>query len=419
MGYVADIFTKEVLGNLPGNAAIGHVRYSTTGESTIVNAQPFVVDCVRGAIAIAHNGNLVGIEQTRSELESKGAIFQSTMDTEVIVHLMARSKKEGIVSALVDALAHVTGAYALLILTPKEMIAVRDPYGFRPLVIGRLGESWVVASETCAFDLIGATFYKEVEPGEVVVFSERGMEIIKAFAPLRESLCVFELIYFARPDSLVFGQNVYEIRKSFGKVLGKESRVDADLVIPVPDSGIPAAIGFAEQTDIEFDLGLIRNHYVGRTFIEPEQSIRHFGVKLKLNTLRDFLKNKRVVVVDDSIVRGTTSRKIVEMLRNAGAKEVHFRISSPPVTHPCFYGIDMPTKEELIASKFKDDIANSVADYIKADSLSYLSLEGLYSVVGSKKRFCYACFTGDYPIKPNEIRKWKQLKIKGLGKSFK
>ena len=396
MGLVADIFTERVLKTLPGYIAIGHVRYSTTGSSQLVNAQPFVVSGGIGSIAIAHNGNLTNAMEIRQELESYGSIFQSTMDTEVIVHLMAVSREKTLLNRLMDALSRVQGAYSLLLMTEDTLIALRDPHGFRPLSLGRLDGATVVASESCAFDLIGATFEREIEPGEIIYVDKDGMKSFKPFEPVQQSPCVFEYIYFARPDSLIFGKNVYEVRKELGRQLAREFPRDADIVIPVPDSGMPAAIGYAQEAGIPLELGLIRNHYVGRTFIEPKQSIRHFGVKIKLNPVREILKGKRVVVIDDSIVRATTGRKIIKMIRSGGATKVHFLISSPPTRFPCFYGIDTPTKSELIANSHSME---EIRKYITCDTLGYLSMEGLRKVVdGNRVPYCYACFDGQYPI---------------------
>ena len=407
MGLVADIFDADVLARLKGGSAIGHVRYSTTGASHLKNVQPMAVQYAGGAVAVAHNGNLVNAEALRAELEGAGSIFQSSSDTEVIIHLIARAKvgadgasAAGLVPAIRGALARVSGAYSLVFLTPKTLVGVRDPLGVRPLVLGRLKGSWVLASETTALDLIEAEYVREVEPGEMVVIDATGMSSERLFPdappPKRYGRCVFEHIYFARPDSVLFGRSVYAARQSFGRQLARQHPVEADVVIPVPDSGVPAAIGYAEESGIPFAMGLVRSHYVGRTFIEPSQSIRHFGVKLKLNALRDVLKGKRVVVVDDSVVRGTTSRKIVKMIRSAGATEVHLRISSPPTAWPCYYGIDTPTRQELIASSHSVD---EIAKYVTADSLGYLALEGLYEALGEdRSRFCDACFSGDYPI---------------------
>ena len=399
MGLVAEIFTPERLSRLRGTMAIGHNRYSTTGESAIINAQPFMVNYRHGSLAVVHNGNLINAHQIKKHLEDSGSIFQSNMDTEVIVHLVARSHQSSFIEALVEALKEVKGAYSLIFLREREMIAVRDPWGFRPLVLGKLKEGYVVASETCALDLIEAEFIREVEPGEIVTINEGG---VHSFSPLpeeRPAHCIFEFIYFARPDSFIFDRDVYSIRKEFGRQLARESKVEADMVVAVPDSGMVAALGFSEEAGIPMELGLIRNHYVGRTFIEPKQSIRHFGVKVKLNPVREVLKGKRVVVIDDSIVRGTTSRKIVKMLRQAGAKEVHFRVSSPPITHPCFYGIDTPTRRELIASTHT---VEEIRKYLTADTLQYLSMEGMIRCTGHSMEdhpFCLACFSGNYPAK--------------------
>jgi len=396
MGLVSEVFTKEILKRLSGKSAIGHVRYSTAGSSELKNAQPFMVDYYKGGLAIAHNGNLSNAFFIRSELESRGSIFQSNMDTEVIVHLIARSKEKTFVERAVHALKQVEGAYSLLILTEKEMVAARDPFGFRPLILGQLKDAPVVASETCAFDLIGATFVREIEPGEVLLINEEGIKSFKPFPHKPHHQCIFEFIYFARPDSFIFKRNVYEVRKSLGVQLAKESPAEVDMVIPIPDSGFPATLGYAAESKIPLELGMIRNHYIGRTFIEPEKRIRHFGVKIKLNPVRELLKSKRIVTVDDSIVRATTSRKINKMFRNAGAKEVHVRISSPPITHPCFFGIDTPKRSELIASSHK---IKEIQKFINARSLHYLSLEGLKKCMKEgAESFCYACFTGDYPL---------------------
>jgi amidophosphoribosyltransferase len=396
MGLVSEIFTKDILKRLPGKSAIGHVRYSTAGSSELKNAQPFMVDYYKGSLAIAHNGNLSNASLIKSELESRGSIFQSNMDTEVIVHLIARSREKTSVERTVHALKQVQGAYSLLIMTEKEMIAARDPLGFRPLVLGQLKDAPVVASETCALDLIGAKFVREIEPGEVLLINEGGIKSFKPFPHKPHHQCIFEFIYFARPDSFLFNRNVYEVRKSFGVQLAKESPAEVDMVVPIPDSGFPATLGYASESKIPLELGMIRNHYVGRTFIEPEQRIRHFGVKIKLNPVKELLRGKKILTVDDSIVRATTSRKINKMFRNAGAKEVHVRISSPPITHPCFFGIDTPKKSELIASSHN---IKEIKKFINATSLNYLSLDGLKKCVKEDaESFCYACFTGDYPI---------------------
>jgi len=397
LGLVADIYNDSVLKNLAGTMAIGHNRYSTAGGQDLKNVQPLSVNFAFGNLALAHNGNLINAQVLRNELEAYGAIFQSTSDSEVIIHLIAHSRADTLLARIIDALSQVRGAFSVVLLTDDGIIAVRDPHGFRPLCLGRLRDSYVVASETCAFDLLDAELVREIEPGELVVLNKDGVTSYKPFAPVDSAMCVFEYVYFARPDSKIFGANaVYATRKALGKQLAKESSVVADLVIPVPDSGVPAALGFAEGARIPFELGLIRNHYVGRTFIEPEQSIRHFGVKVKLNAVPEVLRGKRVVVVDDSLVRGTTSRKIVKMIRQAGAKEVHVRISSPPIVSPCFYGIDTPTKKELIASSHSTE---EIRKYITADSLAYLSLDGmLKSAPGTPDQYCNACFTERYPI---------------------
>jgi len=396
MGLVSEVFTRDILKRLSGKSSIGHVRYSTAGSSELKNAQPFVVDYAKGGLAIAHNGNLTNAFLIKSDLESSGSIFQSNMDTEVIVHLIARSKEKTFTERTIQALTQVEGAYSLLFLTEKELVAVRDPFGFRPLVLGQLKDAPVIASETCAFDLIGAKFLREIEPGEILLMSGDGIRSFKPFPQTQHHQCIFEFIYFARPDSFIFNRNVYEVRKSFGAQLAREAPAVVDMVVPIPDSGFPATIGYAQESHIPLELGMIRNHYIGRTFIEPEQRIRHFGVKIKLNPVKGLMEGKRIVTVDDSIVRATTSRKINRMFRNAGAREVHVRISSPPITHPCFFGIDTPKKSELIASSHN---VKEIRKFINATSLNYLSLDGLKKCVkGEEENFCYACFTGDYPI---------------------
>ncbi len=397
MGLVADIFSEKRLKRLPGDIAIGHNRYSTAGSSSLKNVQPIMVNFSLGSLAIAHNGNLVNALELRSELESKGAIFQSTSDSEVIVHLIASSRAGSLYERLIDAIKAISGAFSLLIMTENELIAIRDPYGFRPLSIGRYDGAYVVASETCALDLIGAKYVRDVEPGEMVIINENGINSIKPLHAPRNAFCIFEFIYFSRPDSNIFGNiNVDAVRKELGRQLAREHGIEADVVIPVPDSGVPASLGYALESKIPFDFGLIRNHYVGRTFIEPRQSIRHFGVKIKLNPVRKLLEGKRVLVIDDSIVRGTTSKKIVKMIREGGgAKEVHMRISSPPTIGPCFYGIDTPSRKELIAATHSVD---ETRKYITADTLQYLSLEGLLKVVPNPERFCTACFDDNYPV---------------------
>ncbi len=397
MGLVADVFgNQDIFRQLPGRSAIGHVRYSTTGSSVLKNVQPIMVDYSRGSIAVAHNGNLVNAQLIKDELEAWGSIFQTTMDTEIIIHLLATSKAASLEDRITEALNRIKGAYCLLFLTETRMVAARDPHGFRPLCLGKQGDAWVVASESCALDLIEAEFVREIEPGEIVVIDKNGLTSHFPLKKVEPTPCIFEFVYFARPDSVIFGKNVYQVRKEMGRQLAREHRIEADVVIPVPDSGVPAAMGYAEESGIRFELGLIRNHYVGRTFIEPQQSIRHFGVKIKLNPVREVLKGKRVVVIDDSIVRGTTSRKIVKMVRNAGASEVHVLISSPPTSYPCYYGIDTPTRKELISSSHTID---EICRYITADSVGYLSQEGLHkSVGGEQNSYCRACFSGEYPI---------------------
>ena len=397
MGLVADIYNKSVLEKLPGHMAIGHNRYSTAGGNDLKNIQPLIVNFALGNLALAHNGNLINAQVLRNELEAYGAIFQSTSDSEVIIHLIAHSKANSFLARVIDALSQVRGAFSVVLMTDNGLIAARDPHGLRPLCIGRLRSSWIVASETCAFDLLDAEYVREIEPGELIVISDQGLDSHRPFPKMNPAMCVFEYVYFARPDSRIFGADaVYTTRKALGRQLAQESWVEADIVIPVPDSGVPAALGYAEGGGIRFETGLIRNHYVGRTFIEPEQSIRHFGVKVKLNAVSEVLYGKRVVVVDDSLVRGTTSRKIVKMIRHAGAKEVHMRISSPPIISPCFYGIDTPTKNELIASNHSTE---EIRKYITADSLAYLSLDGmLKSAPGTPDQYCNACFTERYPI---------------------
>jgi len=397
LGLVSDIFNADRIKMLKGDRAIGHNRYSTTGASHLQeNVQPLLVNYALGALAIAHNGNLTNYGIVKDELEAYGSIFHSTIDSELIVHLIAHSKGSNLLSRVIDALMRLEGAYSLLVMSEKEMIGVRDPHGFRPLCIGLLDGAYVLSSETCALDLIEAQYVRDVEPGEVVVINENGIESYKPFPDARQSCCIFEYIYFSRPDSYIFGENVNFVRKMLGRKLAIDNPVEADLVVPVPDSGVPAALGYSEASGIPFDVALIRNHYVGRTFIEPQQSIRHFGVKIKLNPVKKLLEGKRVVLVDDSIVRGTTSRKLVKMVRQAGAKEVHMRISSPPTTHPCFYGIDTPTRQELIAATHS---VEEIRRYITADSLGYLTIEGLLEVVpNSIGRFCTACFNGDYPM---------------------
>ena len=396
MGLVADVFDPIRILKLPGPLAIGHNRYSTAGKSELVNAQPCMINYSAGSLALAHNGNLVNADAIRKELGSKGAIFQSTNDSEVIVHLMAQSKAETFVDQAAEALRQVSGAYSLVLMTKTELVAARDPHGFRPLCLGKLDGAYIVASETCVMDLIEAEFIREVEPGELILINDQGIQSFFPFKKVETKHCVFEHIYFARPDSFIFGEHVYTARKNMGRAMAQESPADVDLIDPVPDSGVVSAMGFAEESGIPFEMGLIRNHYVGRTFIEPQSQIRHFGVKLKLNPVKEIIAGKRIAIIDDSIVRGTTARKIVKMLRDVGAKEIHLRISAPPILHSCFYGIDTPTKEELIAHTHD---LEETRQYLAADSLAYLSLEKMMEVLeNGKKKFCSACFDGNYPI---------------------
>lgn len=402
MGHVSASFSSEkVIKSLPGHAAIGHVRYSTSGDTVLRNVQPIYADLSFGGIAVAHNGNLTNAYALREELVQRGCIFQSTMDTEVITHLIAISRGRHVVDRLIDALLQIEGAYSLVLLTGKKLIGVRDPHGVRPLVLGNLKGAPIFASETCALDIIGADFVRDVEPGEIVIIDESGINSVKPFPATKRRFCVFEYVYFARPDSMVEGTSVYNARKRIGAELARESAVTADLVIPVPDSGVPAAMGYATEANIPFELGIIRNHYVGRTFIEPTDQIRHLGVKLKHNANRGLIEGKRVILVDDSIVRGTTSTKIVEMVREAGATEVHMRIASPPTTHSCFYGVDTPERSKLLAATHD---VEAMRQFIKADSLAFVSMDGLYRAMGEAGRntaspqYCDACFSGDYPI---------------------
>ena len=403
-GLVGDHFTNpETLKNLPGNFAIGHNRYSTTGETSLRNIQPFFADLHVGGLSIAHNGNLTNALALREKLVKDGAIFRTTSDTETIVQLIAKSKREKILDKLIDTLFQIQGGYSLVLMTNKKVIGVRDPFGIRPLVIGKLKESFILASETCALDIVGATFIREVENGEIVIVENNKLKSFKPFPKQKERPCIFEYIYFARPDSIIGGKCAYEYRKNFGVQLAKETDIAADIVIPVPDSGVPAALGYAEYSKKKFELGLIRNHYVGRTFIEPTQSIRSLGVKLKLSPTKSVVKNKTIILIDDSLVRGTTCHKIIKMLYEAGAKEVHVRIACPEIKFPDFYGVDMPTKNELLAYKKNN---SEMCEYIKAKSLKFLSLEGLYKSLGKDKRnniypqFSDHYFTGEYPIKP-------------------
>ncbi len=400
MGHVADIFTTDVLDELPGKLAIGHTRYSTAGDTALLNAQPFSVACNKGRVAVAHNGNITNAIELRTELERRGSIFQANSDTEVILHLVAHSSERTLAGALRDALLQIEGAFSLVCLAEDRIIVARDPYGFRPLAMGQMELNghvcYVFASETCAFDLIGAVYLHDVEPGEMIIVGPEGVTR-ERYAPERPlAQCAFEHVYFSRPDSLVFGRPVQKSREKMGRLLAREHPADADVVVPVPDSGVAAALGYSAESGLPFRHGLIRNHYVGRTFIEPSQAIRDFGVKLKLNPVRYLLEGKRVVLVDDSIVRGTTSRKIVRMMRQAGAREVHLRISCPPTISPCFYGVDTPTKRELIAA---NNNVEGIRRFVEADTLGYLSLPSLRAAVGDseKHEYCYACYSGDYP----------------------
>ena len=394
MGYVADVFDGSRLERLQGDSALGHVRYSTAGESAARNAQPILIDCWRGPVALAHNGNLTNAVQLRNELERDGAIFHSTSDSEVILHLLSRSRRRTLQEAFVEALRIVQGAYSLMLLTPEYLLVARDPHGFRPLCIGRVNGAYAVASETCAFDLIDAEYLRDVEPGEVVRIEGGSLESQMPLPREKSAYCIFEHIYFSRPDSLVFGRTVNASRREMGKNLAREHPVRADVVVPVPDSGVSAAIGYSQESGIPLEFGLIRNHYIGRTFIEPKQSIRNFGVKIKLNPVREILRNKSIVLIDDSIVRGTTSRKIMHLIRAVGVKEIHVRITSPPLIAPCYYGIDIPTRHELIASAKSVD---EICKYIGADTLGYLSLDAVLKSVEDKNQYCSACFSDSYP----------------------
>ncbi len=396
MGLVSDVFNQATLDKLPGRLAIGHVRYATSGASSLVNAQPIVVKAARGQMALAHNGNLTNALHIRNQLEYQGSIFQTSSDSEVVLHLIAKSPASDLVSALRDAFTQVQGAYSIVIATPDAIYAIRDPWGVRPLHLGRLNGTYAVASETCAFDIIGAKLVRQVNPGEIVAIDGKGMRTVAKLSPAQHAHCVFEYVYFSRPDSQIFGKSVYEVRREMGRQLAREAPVKADVVMAVPDSASVAAIGYAEESGLPLEIGMIRSHYVGRTFIEPKQSIRDFGARMKYSPVPQVLKGKRVVLVDDSIVRGTTSKKIIRMLKRAGAKSIHMRVSSPPVIGPCFYGIDTPTKEELIGSHMS---VEKIRRYLNADSLKYLSLNGMLKATGMEpKNFCVACFTDKYPI---------------------
>jgi amidophosphoribosyltransferase len=413
MGHVSDAFDERGLEALPGHLAIGHTRYSTTGESRLQNAQPILIDCAHGQIAIAHNGNLVNAQELRDRLVRDGSIFQTSSDTEVVLHLYARSREHSIEDALVESISQVTGAFSLAMMTKDRLIAARDPHGFRPLALGQLDGAYIVCSETCALDLIGATYVRDIEPGELLIISDGGLRSLHPFPPAPLAHCVFEHVYFARPDSYVFGKSVNEVRTELGRQLARESRVDADVISPIPDSGVCAATGFAEASGIPMEMGLIRNHYVGRTFIQPQQAIRHFSVRIKLNPVRSVLEGRRVVLIDDSIVRGTTSRKIVKMVRAAGAKEVHLRISCPPTISPCFYGVDTPDRSELIAATHS---LEQIRDFVEADSLAYLSMEGLLTAVGKdRSSYCTSCYSGVYPVEfPRDEKAYLQLALKAV-----
>ena len=400
MGKVVDVFTEEHINNLKGNIAIGHNRYSTTGSSFLRNAQPLRAHSVLGPIVLAHNGNLVNYATLRRALEKEGAIFQTSIDSEVIVHLMARSGLSNFLDALIYALKAIKGAYSLLVMNYNTIYAIRDPYGFRPLVLGKLGNSFVIASETCAFDIIDAEYVREIEPGEMIEISPNGIKSYFPFASVKNSLCVFEYIYFSRPDSIIFGQSVHEMRLRMGAMLAKQSPVEADIVVPIPDSSVCAALGYARESGIPYEMGMIRSHYIGRTFIEPEQRIRDFGAKIKFNVVRSAVEGKRIVVVDDSIMRGTTMRKIIKMFRKGGAKEIHVRISAPPTRFPCFYGIDIPTRSELIASSHTIE---EIQKYLRVDSLAYMTVESMLKALDVHHgKFCTACFDGNYPIEFQE-----------------
>jgi amidophosphoribosyltransferase len=401
MGLASEVFKEPTLQKLPGKLAIGHVRYSTTGSSVLSNAQPFLVHFADEYYALAHNGNIINAQQLRQELESSGSIFQSTMDSEIIIHLMAPHLKDGLEKALVAALSRLEGAYSIIMLTRNKIIAARDPRGFRPLALGQLNGSWVVASETCAFDLVAAKYIRDVNPGEILIIDEDGCKSLQPFPAVKPCHCIFELIYFARPDSQIFGQNVYLCRKRLGHELAREYIPNVDIVMPFPDSGNYAALGYAEESGITFEMGMIRNHYVGRTFIQPTQIMRDFGVRVKLNPVRQLLAGKKVLIVEDSIIRGTTSRNRVENLRGIGVKEIHMAVSCPPTVHPCPYGIDFSSKGELLAAKKGNEKA--IADFIGLDSLHYLTVEGMVRATGMNKEcFCLACYTGNYPLTPPE-----------------
>ena len=413
MGHVAEAFDERALAGLPGHIAIGHTRYSTAGESKLLNAQPILIDCAHGQIAIAHNGNLVNARELRDRLVRDGSIFQTSSDTEVVLHLYARSREPAIEDALIESISQVTGAFSLVLMTKDRLIAARDPHGFRPLALGKLGDAYIVCSETCALDLIGATYIRDIEPGEVVIIGDGGLRSLHPFPSAPLAHCIFEHVYFSRPDSYVFGKSVNAVRTEMGRILAQESAVPADVVCPIPDSGVCPATGFAEMSGVPMQMGLIRNHYVGRTFIQPQQAIRHFSVRIKLNPVRSILEGRRVILIDDSIVRGTTSRKIVKMVRAAGAREVHMRIACPPTISPCFYGVDTPSRSELIAAT---QTLEQIRDFIEADTLAYLSLDGMLRAVRPDgASYCTSCYTGQYPIAhPRDEHAYLQLALKAV-----
>lgn len=415
MGLVSEVFgSPQVLERLTGNRAIGHTRYSTTGASSLINIQPFLITNRNRYLAIAHNGNLTNATELRLKLDAAGSIFQTTSDTEIILHLASRSRKKTRLDRICDALGKVKGAYSLVFLTEDTLIAARDPHGFRPLALGKYRKSWVVASETCAFDLMGAKYVRDIEPGEVLEISAKGLKSLKPFKEQPHAMCIFEYIYFSRPDSKIFGENVDKVRRRLGRLLAREHPVDADIVIAIPDSANTAALGYAEESKIRFEIGLIRNHYVGRTFIDPGQQIRDLDVKVKFNPVQGVLKGRKVVVVDDSIVRGTTSKKLIKLIREAGAKEIHFRVSSPPIISPCFFGIDMPTKQELIGANMS---VEQIEKYLEVDSLRYLSLEGMLSLKSlPDTTFCASCFSGKYPIPVPRQNGKERFDIKSPGR---
>jgi amidophosphoribosyltransferase len=422
MGVVSQIFNGDVLHNLTGTMAVGHTRYSTTGSSHIRNAQPLTVDCARGQIAIAHNGNLTNAAPLREELERRGSIFQTTVDSEIILHLMAQPSLNGHGNNLLESIRRIEGAFSLVILTENELIGVRDPHGFRPLCLGQVGDGWVLSSETCALDLIHAKFVRDIAPGEIVIINQDGVKSIQAFPEQqRRAFCIFEYVYFARPDSTIAGRNVYEVRKEMGRQLAREHPVDADIVVPVPDSGVYAALGYSEESHIPYEMAFIRNHYVGRSFLQPTQLIRDFNVRVKLNLIPQLVKDKRVVIVDDSIVRGTTCKARVNTLKEAGAKEVHVRVSCPPHMNPCVYGIDFPDRNKLMAANYSVD---EIRKYLNADSLAYLSQAGMVKATGlGKESFCMACYDGNYPVPydpkaDKHIMERRRARVEGFGEAL-